>query len=344
LNYDNNLKQILTSLSDGKPAYTQIVELVKYSRIIVTSFLKNKKQSSLLFAFKNGIDINDLVLDIIAELFEKGPDNKLYKLENFTSSLRVPLKDITPSELFYAYYSFIIKLSSIQLARVYSSFDPNGHRIQKNIRETIAQMEGFEIYKCNFDTIYLVKNCKSDGKLNYLDYEDFEKEFLSLAVGKKSTRELLEIIYNILINQDSYRKEIKLNDVVVLFKSYHGYREEIYKEENFTLPDTGNSFVNKFEIEQICNKVFSKIKEKIFVNYFAKGKLNREQAVALVNTIQEIINDWIEFGRSDLSYYQHLSKFLNLDKEEYKLCFKAKLEYLIKEAKKEIALYLDTGY
>lgn len=343
LNHNNTLKDILIAVSNDVLTHSQLKELVKITRVFASSFLKNNKIEAVRFASSNGSDLNDLVEDTIGEMFERDSYDKLLAITKFIKSLHQSLEDIDSRRIFLAYYSFTVKFVSLQCAKIYAVHDPGGAAIFKNIKGTIKNSDDFEIYKTKKNTTLIVKNNSNEYDKNYIDYDNFLKEFLSSAQGNKDTGELLKIIYDLLCEQNCSRKEIKLNDVVRLFKTYYKYEERIIEEKDTLLIGDGFSSFEQKELEQLVNRVTKDIKKKIFIDYYTKGKVSREQALGLANTINEILYDWIKVGNNGLTNYEYLTKFLNVDKEEYNSTFKAKLEYLISLSKKQIKFYLENG-
>jgi len=54
----------------------------------------------------------------------------------------------------------------------------------------------------------------------------------------------------------------------------------------------------------------------------------------------DILTDWSEVGALGLSLYEYLQRYLPIDEEVYEVQFKAKMEYLLKVAREEVAARL----
>lgn len=341
MNHNETLKVILCALSEDSLSYHQLVELVKITRGFAASYLKNYKRESIYFAANNGIDINDLVTDSISDIFEKDSDNQLYNLRKFIESLNQPIADIESKRIFLAFYSLVVRFVSIQIARIYADFDPNGARIHRNVQEAAKKLDYIDIVKSKQGTFFILKNSTGASSKNYFPYDEFERDFLSLTNGRSGTRGLLCLIFEHLKNQNIYRQEISLTDVVKLFKSFYRYEQKVVDEEEFTQLSSESKLMEATEVEQIVNKVVENIKHKIFIDYYTKGKVNEAQALGLVETINAILYDWITLGDNGRTNFEYLSKFINISKEEYQTAFKSKLEYLIDITKKQLLVYLE---
>lgn len=343
MNHNDTLKEILIAIANNVHNYSHIKDLIRITRAYSHSFLKNHKPEAIRFAANNGLDLEDLVEDTIADLFAKDSDNNFLILNKFLNSLNDTVKEINPKKLFLAYYSLTVKFVSLQLAKIYTDHDPNGAAIYKNINVTIKKVNIFEVYKTKGDSVLLLREWESSSHKKYIDYEEFLKGFLTKAQGRKNTRELILIIHDLLDNQSHYRKEIKIIDVVKLFKAYFRYEERIIEDNDTSLSNSDFNLLEQTEIEQLINKVTDNIKRKIFTDYYAKGKLCRSEALGLADTINDILNDWIDIGTNGQSNFDYLNRFISVNADEYNLRFKAKLEYLIKLSKEQLRFYFENA-
>ncbi|MEG8948010.1 hypothetical protein [Rosettibacter firmus] len=285
----------------------------------------------------HGLDVNDLAVDILGEIFRQDNNGNFINLIKFRSKLYDELETINENNLFFAYQSFLRTVSDTHIARLYAELDPNGFKIQRNIKESLPN-ENLGIRKNILGTMIYVLNYETNDHLPYIYLEDFEKEFLTRVIEKLSTRELLNIIYLILLDVKEYRKEITLTDTVYLFKKYYGIESVIQNGDEFDIVPS-KSTIEEYELQNIYDEVIKKIKLKIFTDYYSKGKLSIEQSKSLIDTINDITYDLLFTGQNNTSYYNYLYKHLHINKEEYNNKFKSKLEYLVKLVHCEIKNY-----
>ncbi len=335
------LKKYLNNAINKKLSRIDCAELISISKNILIPYLRNTKSSFLKLSEIHGLDINDLAIEILGEVFRQNNDGKLVNIFNFISKLFSDINSINDENLFWAYQSFLRKMADIHIARSYAELDPNGFKIQRNIKETLPT-QVLELRKSILVTMIYVKNSEEHDFLPYLSIEEFEKDFLINIAGKVTTAELLESVHSLLQNCKNSRKGISLIDAVGLFKKHYKIDQEIIHEEESLEMIFTDSFIDKFEIDQLCSKVMDKIKGKIFIDYFSKAKLTKEQATALYSAVNDIVFDLLNMGKNHISYYDYLTKYIKIEHEEYELKFKSKLEYIIKQVKESFRNYFYT--
>ena len=130
---------------------------------------------------------------------------------------------------------------------------------------------------------------------------------------------MLNRLYQVLTTQNDYRRSILLTDVVSLFKKYFSAEINNTYEVNelLLLSPVHNDGFEEFEILQVKQKVENYIKEKILLDYFVKGKLNKEEAESIYLMIRDIINDWYYGVETRDSIYNYFTAHHQLEKEEY---------------------------
>ncbi len=335
------LKNHLSNALNKKISHTDCAELIFISKSIIIPYLSNSKASFLRLSEIHGLDINDLAIDVIADVFRQDTDGNFVNIKNFTSKLYYSLEETNEENLFRAYQSYLRVIADSQVGRLYAELDPNGFKIMRNIKESLP-FENLALRKTILGTMIFISGSEDYDKLPYLTFENFERDFILIATGNLSTKDLLRIILAILVEQENFRKEINLIDAVNLFKKYYKVDQSLLREDGLFENIVVNSFVDQLEIDHIYSSVLQKIREKIFIDYFSKGKLTLEQTKAVDGAITDIAYDLLNMGKNHTSFYDYLYKHLSIDREEYEIKFKSKLEYLVKRIRIEFGNYFYT--
>ncbi|KAF0152899.1 MAG: hypothetical protein FD143_827 [Ignavibacteria bacterium] len=340
-NFPQRIKAILINIYNGQHNHSEITDLVKISRVVVIShFSRNRKHTTYLCC-KNGFSLADLAYDCIGEVFEKSYNGEFKNLKTFFASLNKCIHETLPAEVYVAYKSLLMRIAEAQEARLFAQFDPNGFKIIRNIKEKISEENLFVLVKKNNELVLKFSTIEQSNSLPYLSVDDITTDFISLAKNGKSTVQFLNSLYKVIETQINCRKEILLSDAVELFKRVYGISDKFNgaSDDNFEnlsyQPKLG-----ELEIGEIRIKVLCRLKEKILLNYYAKGKITKEQANAMYSSLDDLINDWIELGTNSDSFYEYFNSRLEINKREYQIHIKDKMEYLVKEARKEFALLI----
>ncbi len=338
----NDLKIILGKIFHEKHDFHDIKELVKISQVIVVSYLKNVKPTSIGLCRMHGLTLPDLANDCIMEIFARDNSGIPRTMKNFYSSLRLTIDELPANEIYFAYKAMLLKIAYAHISYLYAQHDPSGFKIQRNIKETVLKTNLFQIKKTILGVMLVVTDGSQCLNLPYLNMDGLQNEFMHQTINLKHTGELLKVLYNCLNNQNEFRKEIKLSDAVYLFKSVYGIKEihSIDDGDDEWNKMFTNSVYEDFEIEQVTNKVLDKMKAKIIIDYYSAGKLTKEQSEAIFLSIGDVVHDWIALGKNHIAFHEYLSKYIELSSEEYHRIIRDKLEYLIKETRKEFKLYL----
>ena len=235
----------------------------------------------------------------------------------------------------------MIKVAEAQLSKLYSQSDPIGSKILRNVKDVVRRSDKFTIIKNLSGLTLVANNCDGLFCKHEFPLEKIITEF-NMHSNESDTNSLLERLRQLLINQDEYRRSILLTDAVTLFKKHFSVEINDANEVNelLLLSPVNNDGFEEYETTQVKQRVENYIKEKILLDYFVKGKINKEEAESIYLTIRDIINDWYYGVETKDSIYKYFTGYHRIEKEEYFKNYKTKIEYLVKLARDEFANYL----
>jgi hypothetical protein len=322
-------------LLEGDIDHRELAELVHISKSIIENYLRYFRQSVVRLSLHQGLTISDLAYDCIAEAFSKDGNDNYQKLINFSKALDDDLAQLPEIEIFLAYKSFLTCLADAQLARLYAQSDPAGAKIHRNIRDTVKCSDSLLIAKDYRGLVVKLKDNPAE-QLDEFPREEFENEIFMNADHQRTIPELLNVCREVLVGQNKYRTSIPLVDVVQIFrKIYQSDHTPIEEEDVFS-----SDGLTKFEIEQLCSEVLLSLKEKIFLTYLARGKVDRKSAEAIYTAFRDMLEDWCCGEESKSSIFHYLKDHLHIDEKQYEEVYRTKMEYLLKIAREEFAARL----
>ncbi|MBI5476361.1 MAG: hypothetical protein HY964_06460 [Ignavibacteriales bacterium] len=322
-------------LLKGEIDHRELAELVHISRSIIENYLRYFRQSVVRLSLHQGLTISDLAYDCIAETFSKDENDNYQKLINFSKALNNDLTQLPEIEIFLAYKSFLTCLADAQLARLYAQSDPAGAKIHRNIRDTIKNSDSLLIVKDYRGLVVKLKDNPAE-RLNEFPQEEFEREFMINVDHQRTIPELLNVCREILVGQNKYRTSISLVDVVQIFRKIYQSDHTLIEEEDVFASEG----LTKFEIEQLCSEVLLFLKEKIFLTYLARGKVDRKSAEAIYTAFRDMLEDWCYGEESKSSIFEYLKVHIQIDDNQYEEIYRTKMEYLLKIAREEFAARL----
>jgi hypothetical protein len=285
------------------------------------------------------MDVSDLAIDILAEIFRQDSQGSLINIRNFLSKVDQSLDLIEDQNMFFAFYSFLKKISDIRVSELYSELDPIGFRILRNIKGALPT-ESLFLKKSATGLLITFKENGHDEFLPYLNFQEFEIKFLSESPKINSAKSMLDVVESLLRDQNLYRKEIFINDLVAIVKKHFNADKYFLDNENGFDELFSDSFLENYEVEDLFNKIIEKVRIKIYVDYFSKKKLTLAQTKALDGAVKDIVYDLVFYGKTNSSFHEYLTKYIDVEKNEYEMKFKSKLEYIIKLVKEDFKNYL----
>jgi hypothetical protein len=127
-----------------------------------------------------------------------------------------------------------------------------------------------------------------------------------------------------------------LFDVVMIF------RRMFDADHLAELSDPAPAFegLSEADIAVLRERCLNSVKEKIFLTYLGKGKLTRREATALYDTVADVIGGWMAGSDGDVPLAERLRAHMDFTPEDYAERYRAKLEYLVKTARAELAAML----
>ncbi len=335
IDYDD-LKTTLASLSEGKATHRDVLSIVQVSRAIVTAYL-NVKMSSLSYLYQSqGLSETDLAYDCIADLFRSNDGQHYPKVEAFTASLHAPFIEMPPVEVFIAFRGFLTRVAKGHIADLFYLSDPVGGKIHRNIRECVHSHAGLTLFETPEGLYLSVDPEMRSGTAAEFPREEMERALFSRMDHERGTGLLLHQVREILAGDERYSGRIRLFDLVQIFKRIFGADDL----DRLAEPKSDFYGLSEADIGVLRDRTLKTTKEKIFLTYLGTGKLTRREAMALYQTVADIIDEWIEGSDGTVSLFSRLTLHLETDSGKYGERYRAKLEYLVKTARRELAALL----
>jgi len=333
------LRFFLTIALNKNFTYSECTKFVHFSKSMIVPYLIHSKSFFLSKYQLHGMDVSDLAIDILAEIFRQDSNGVLINIRNFVNKINQPLDLIDDKNIFFTFFGFLKKISDIRVSELYSELDPIGFKILRNIKIALPT-ENLCLKKSVTGLLVIFKENGHNEFLPYLNYQEFERKFLSESAKITSAKSMLEVVESLLKEQNLYRKEVYINDLVTMIKKHFNADKYFLDNENGFDDLCSDSFLEKYEVEDLFNKIIEKVRIKIYVDYFSKKKLTFAQTKAIDGAIKDIVFDLVFSGKTNSSFHEYLIKYIDVEKNEYEMKFKSKLEYIIKLVKEDFKNYL----
>lgn len=335
----NKVANLLVNAGTGRINDIELKQLITISKTLLIPYLYKTKKDFLGTISKFGLDIYDVCFDILSKIFKRDTSGRFILIISLLENLNDTSNNEINLDIFLSYQGLLRKIADITINELYSELDPIGHKILRNIKNNLPN-DRLDIRESILGKVIFCINIDNDH-LPYINLDQFHSLFFYEIEKNKGTKYLLYRIYECLIQFDEFRKEIKLNDAVTLFKKYYNVIEKLEEFDNDYdnyLQTTNFNFYD-MDIQLLKQKLIETIVKKL-VYYYQNTLINKNQLKAMYETILIIIDDITSGIGFQYSLYEYLKENYDLSKEEYHKTFKSKMEYLIKLIKKDIVEFL----
>lgn len=333
-----DLKPILISLSQGLPPREKLTRLVFICRSIAESLLRTYHRPTTELLFPHGWSLYDLSMDCLGELFARDAAGNLYKFESFLQNLDHPPHQLSDLSLFLALKAYINRFVSFRLAKILGETDPEGRRVSRNVREALGRKNSsLRLVPEIQGDMVMARKGQGSEQLPEFPVDRFEQLLLSETSGSISLKAILDATGRILNAQTSYRKAIRLTDLVQIIKQIHArlfFRDRdgesalqpAFHDDHYVLRRSAIRFAA----------------QKIDATYFRKKKITEKEALGLLKVVAGILDQWLGGEGDDGNYYAHAKKELQCSEEEYSDRWAARIHYLVKTTRAYLADQIET--
>ncbi|MDP2208315.1 MAG: hypothetical protein Q8K98_06030 [Bacteroidota bacterium] len=331
-----NFKQVITSFLQPFPKPDAVNGFVHLCHKMAVAYLRTKFLSNKYSENRFGINIDDLALDVIADIFARDNNGKFVEIHKYFKQFG-NLSVLSDDELFAGLRRLVFSATNVRFFNIYGEFDPALSKIIRNIKLTLKDHTSVKVIVHNEENFLAPRQTANLLlSLPFIPEEILSPEFYDRVSSKSSLRDMLTAIGNVLEEQKNYKKIASLTEVAVLIKEAYA-SDAIRKmgDEEFSAEE----IIFNDQIKSIAQEVVSNLKTQYLSRYIEKEKLSKIEIAAIFKATEEILINQFCSGNGDpASYYATLQKQLrDLNKEIYSGKYRVILEYLSKLAKNQMS-------
>jgi len=356
---NQNLTQLVRKICKGDYCQAELVSFINLAQKISLSYLKYQEVLGKRISgerLDTEVELDDLALDCIAELFSRNEDGQFEQLKRYYEPKFEENPDITEPEVMVLTRRLIVKKTKQELSRIFRERDPEGAKIVRNIKVAIRNCDKLYVFnELGKDYIFYTNGYTIESKdvqwntrlLKYLRKgaspipEDvLQSHFLDVYNPNDSmatmVRKLLQSIHSL----EDYQNYVPLDSIVKLMRNMKmdSFRERMAEEESVQTP---LDHLESKEIESYIDVVMEIVWGKIESQYLRTGKLDNNRGEIYHKALRDVLYDLIQ-KKNNSSYYRNLKYYLpELTQREYRQNERSVFEYLAKVAKKEFRKHLE---
>lgn len=353
------LSNLIRNICAGTYCQSELIQLINLTQKISLGYLKYQEVTGKRISgerLETEVELDDLAIDCIAELFSRDNDNQFVQLKRYFEPKFEEDPDISDADVLILVRRLVVRKTKQELSRIFRERDPEGAKIVRNIKVAIRSSEKLHVFKdMGKEFVFYTNGHKIDQE--NVDIDDAElaqylrrtnppipedvlqsrfidvyqpNDSVSSAIGK-----LLETVYK----QQDYQNYLSMDIVVKFLRKvkFEAYKEKVKSDEH--VPTPADHLESK-EIEDYIGVVMELMWEKIDKQYLRTGKLPSYKAEVYNKALRDVLYDLIE-KKDNSSYFRNLKYYLpNLTQQEYRKQERSVFEYLAKVAKREFRGYL----
>lgn len=340
-----SLRTTVQSVISTAPDRSAVTHLVEASHRLALAYLIKKRQSSRLQASLFGVDLEDLALDSIADLFhrERGQFVVLQTYFEGQSSLE------TEEEVAVALRRLVFSKVNENLFRRYHEVDGNLSRVIRNVKDGIKVLPRARmIHRGGQPWIVVVpadakdrkgaKKVASDPRLQKAlpPSEALESYFTSCLCHVRQVRDLTAMYADFVDAHQQYSSGYPLVPFAEIIRSAFLRTEEAaYSEE-----DDQPVFARE-EIEEAIAHVTKEVMAEKRASYVGRGKVDEKTYEAYFETVSFALTSQYVRDLDSASFYSLLSRCMpGLTEDEYMENHRNILEYIVKLVRGKLIDYL----
>ncbi len=317
------LRELLHSMTSGRPPEPVVDEFVAFCRKTATILLRKKIAVSRLNLSHVSLSVDDLALDCVADLFSRNEQGNFTQLQVYMRG--IDPERMTEAELTAHLRRLVFAKVNQGIFRVYHEIDPSLSRIIRNIKLSVNALENFTTIN-RFGETYLVPSATDPLEHLPLIEPVMIREELGRLAGKNATiPELLAYLSRCLQEQAEYSRMVSIVQVALIIRSL--YSNGPPDEEATTNSDGA---VSVLDAADIIRAACLWVKVRATKKYVDSGKVAAPVFGHYFSVIEAaLLQSITEKEADDAGYFAELSKLVpELTPEEYRARHKSRLEYL----------------
>ncbi|HEY6950858.1 MAG TPA: hypothetical protein VI758_00545 [Bacteroidota bacterium] len=325
-----HLKTIIPSLCSPDPSPELLREFVYLCRNIAVAYLRTKVKNGRLDPNAFGINLEDLALDCIADLFER-KEGRFVELVNYYR--RVDCRASTDEELLGATRRLVFSKVNEGLFRHYRDNDRSLSNTIRNLKSAVQFSRTlFPLVRNGELWIQLMRPDSGPDHLPLIPPEYIEARLVRRREHQRGIRGLLDEFAEVLSEQNIYRKEYPLIGLAIILRA--AMVRDVLVESDTTAEPLE---ISPDEIRQFVRSSIERVKSSMRPTYVEKGKFPDGTLNLYFECIEEILDaEYISNDGMDLTYYEMFRKRIStITESQYRKHHRVYLEYLAKLTRKE---------
>lgn len=327
-------RHLLNAILTGSYTPLDVHEFVQLCYTLALPLVRQKISSGKINLHLLGLRESDVIYDCLADLFRRDQQGMFVKIVTYFKSEGLDVETSHGDEFVPALRRLVFLKVHNNIIRLYSEVDPVLGKVLRNIRLGVRKDRLFDEIS-RFGESYLVP-CGVDHLLHLppLPQEKLEQQFTRLVLLHDPLSTMLRKLHTLLSDLGEHRRAVPLVPTALMIKTVYALGWESPEEEE---PEAEQN-IREEEITQKADMICAALGKKMYATYVTKQKRTEAVFQSYLHSVREILlHEFSGAGRDGDSHYEILRKFMpRLSKREYSVRHRKIVEYLVRQAKKQM--------
>ena len=339
-----NLTQLVQNICAGTYCQSELVQFINLAQKISLSYLKFQEILGKRISgerLETDIELEDLALDCIAELFSRDDDLSFPQLKKYYEAKFEEQPDITDPDVLILTRRLVVRNGRAEIVRNIKVAVRNSEKLflfKDMGRDYVFQSNGHL-----YDELDPRQNVALSVYLRRtsppMPDDLLTSTFIDVYDPNKSVSAMIKDLFECVQDLTDYQNYLSLDSIVKLVRNvkFEVFKERLIFEEVIPTPQ---DHLESKEIESYIDVVMQSVETKISCQYITTGKLDSEKADIYKRALRDVLFDLIQ-KKDNSSYFRNLKYYIpELTQQEYRQEERSVFEYLAKVAKREFRKHL----
>jgi hypothetical protein len=328
-------RAIIDRLVDGTSSTADASCVINHCYGIALAYLRVSSSATRYLLSRLDLRIEDAAFDVIADLFARGSDSSFPVLARWWKSVPVAAKS-SSEDTILAIRRLVIGAVHQRFFQMYREVDPHLAKIIRNIKLALKRHPTARRVTIGNDSWVTHRACKVPGADRPpMPHELLLPEVFDAILPRATLRDMLSAIAEVVQRQEGYRKCVTLVEAAVIVREIYQSAARLYEEPS--VPDG----LSSGEIASLVERALRAVCQNTLARYRRRGVLTPDEVRALESALPEVFRAIHVDGAERRENYAILKRYLpDLTSARYKEKYRTILEYLVRNAKQLIRLWL----
>ncbi len=318
---EQGLGEIIAAVRAGQQSSAQTKHLIHTCHALASAFIRSKLGSGAFTTERFGLEVHDIAVDCIGEMFARGEQGQLTELVAYF----LESEGMTDAELLSLLRRLVFSKVNNGIFRLYKDTDPGLARIIRNIKLSISKSNSLVEIERFGEACLAPADVPLLLHLRMMEKETFSQMLGGRVSGEEHVPEFISIVGRCLSEQNEYARAIPIVTLALVRRSLYSR-----PEPNETGRNDGEVSLNREDLRNIISHLCDKFKIENHKWYVVHRKTPPHVYDAYWLAIQHnLINRLVEEDGSDASISKLFHRFApDVPSEEYNKVHRSRLEYL----------------